>query len=69
MCYPGLPSHPGHEIAKRQMKRGFSGIMSFKIKGSYDNCVKFVEVHPFRCARMQCLCVYVCVCVRVRTSE
>jgi cystathionine beta-lyase/cystathionine gamma-synthase len=26
--YPGLPSHPGHEVAKRQM-RGFSGMVSF----------------------------------------
>lgn len=29
--YPGLESHPGHEIAKRQM-RGFSGIVSFEMK-------------------------------------
>ena len=30
--YPGLPQHPGHEIAKRQMK-GFGGIISFEAKG------------------------------------
>ncbi len=30
--YPGLESHPGHEIAKRQMT-GFGGVVSFKIKG------------------------------------
>jgi len=29
--YPGLPDHPGHEIAKRQM-RGFSGMVSFTLK-------------------------------------
>ena len=45
--YPGLPSHPGHEVAKRQMKRGFSGMISFKIKGEYQDCVKFVEVNVF----------------------
>ena len=28
--YPGLPSHPGHEIAKKQMKN-FGGVVSFKI--------------------------------------
>ena len=30
--YPGLPSHPGHEIAKRQ-QRGFGGMVSFEIAG------------------------------------
>jgi len=29
--YPGLSSHPGHEIAKRQMK-GFGGVVSFELK-------------------------------------
>lgn len=29
--YPGLPSHPGHEIAKRQM-RGFGGLITFLVK-------------------------------------
>jgi cystathionine beta-lyase/cystathionine gamma-synthase len=41
--YPGLPSHPGHELAKKQMK-GFSGMISFRVKGGYQDCVKFVEV-------------------------
>jgi len=30
--YPGLPEHPGHEIARRQM-RGYSGMVSFKLSG------------------------------------
>ena len=30
MLYPGLPSHPGHEIAKRQM-RDFGGMISFLV--------------------------------------
>jgi cystathionine gamma-synthase len=29
--YPGLPSHPGHELAAKQM-RGFGGIVSFQLK-------------------------------------
>lgn len=33
--YPGLPSHPGHETAKRQM-RGFGGMLSFAVDGGYD---------------------------------
>jgi cystathionine gamma-synthase len=30
--YPGLPSHPGHEIAAKQM-RGFGGMVSFRLRG------------------------------------
>src|SRR5690606_34061846 len=30
--YPGLTSHPGHEIAKSQMKGGFGGMLSFELK-------------------------------------
>jgi cystathionine gamma-synthase len=33
--YPGLESHYGHEIAKKQM-RGFGGILSFELKGGYE---------------------------------
>ncbi len=33
--YPGLPSHPGHELALRQMK-GFGGMMSFELKKGID---------------------------------
>jgi cystathionine beta-lyase/cystathionine gamma-synthase len=32
VSYPGLPSHPQHEIAKAQMS-GFSGMISFELKG------------------------------------
>jgi len=33
LLYPGLESHPGHEIAKRQMTRGFGGMLSLLVKG------------------------------------
>ena len=33
--YPGLESHPSHQIAKRQM-RGYGGMMSFSVKGGLD---------------------------------
>ena len=32
--YPGLKSHPGHSIARRQM-RGFGGVLSFMLKGGF----------------------------------
>ena len=33
--YPGLPSHPGHEIARKQMSI-FGGMLSFEVKGGRD---------------------------------
>jgi len=33
VLYPGLPSHPGHEIAARQMDGGFGGMLSFEVGG------------------------------------
>jgi cystathionine beta-lyase/cystathionine gamma-synthase len=33
--YPGLPTHPQHELARRQM-RGFGGIVSFRPKGGVE---------------------------------
>jgi methionine-gamma-lyase len=34
--YPGLASHPGHALAKKQMK-GFGGMISFEVKGGYES--------------------------------
>jgi cystathionine gamma-synthase len=31
--YPGLPSHPGHELAKTQMRGGFGGMLSILVRG------------------------------------
>ncbi len=40
--YPGLPSHPQHSIAQRQMK-GFGGVVSFEIDGDFEATMKFVD--------------------------
>jgi cystathionine beta-lyase/cystathionine gamma-synthase len=40
--YPGLPSHPDHELAKRQMS-GFGGMVSFQLKGSLADVNKTVR--------------------------
>ena len=41
--YPGLASHPGHELAKRQM-RGFGGMVSFELRGdSLSEAVRVME--------------------------
>jgi cystathionine gamma-synthase len=37
--YPGLPSHPGHEIARRQM-RAFGGMISFRLAGGREHALR-----------------------------
>jgi len=39
--YPGLKSHPGHEIASRQMA-GFGGVLSFELKGGFEAVARFL---------------------------
>ena len=38
VLYPGLPSHPGHEVAAKQM-RGFGGMVSFRVRGDEEAAV------------------------------
>ena len=33
VLYPGLPSHPNHDVARRQMRGGFSGMLSIAVRG------------------------------------
>jgi len=40
--YPGLPSHPGHDVAKKQMK-AFGAMMSFEVKGGYEGGKKVMN--------------------------
>ena len=41
--YPGLPDHPGHDLAAKQM-RGFGGVVSFELKDdSYEKAVSTME--------------------------
>ncbi|MCL7745636.1 cystathionine gamma-synthase family protein [Halalkalibacter alkaliphilus] len=44
--YPGLETHPNHEIAKQQM-RGFGGMLSFAVKGELDSVRKFLPKLKF----------------------
>jgi methionine-gamma-lyase len=43
VLYPGLPTHPGHDIAERQMPGGFGGMISFELKGGYQAGVRLME--------------------------
>ena len=40
--YPGLESHPQHEIAVRQMPGGFGGMLSFVLHGGYEQVKEFL---------------------------
>ncbi|XP_038056173.1 cystathionine gamma-lyase-like [Patiria miniata] len=42
VTYPGLKSHPQHELAKKQM-RGFSGMVTFRIKGELAQAQDFFK--------------------------
>ncbi|MBL7807839.1 MAG: aminotransferase class I/II-fold pyridoxal phosphate-dependent enzyme [Saprospiraceae bacterium] len=50
--YPGLPSHPDHALASRQMKGGFGGMLSFELKGGLEagltcmNRIRFCSLAP-----------------------
>lgn len=43
VLYPGLESHPQHALAKRQMNNGFSGIVTFFVKGGLNEARGFLE--------------------------
>ena len=45
--YPGLRSHPQHEIAKNQMPGGFGGVMSFTLNGDYETVKRFLPKLKF----------------------
>jgi cystathionine beta-lyase/cystathionine gamma-synthase len=40
--YPGLPQHPDHEIARRQM-RGFGGMVCVDVGGGYEGAARFFD--------------------------
>ncbi len=44
--YPGLPSHPQYELAKKQMS-GFGGIVSFELKSDIETTKKFVSLTKY----------------------
>lgn len=50
VLYPGLPSHPGHAVAARQMK-GFGGMITFELDGDVAQATRFLEaLEIFACA-------------------
>lgn len=43
VSYPGLASHPSHTVAKKYLKRGFGGVLTFEPKGGGDRADRVVN--------------------------
>lgn len=43
VSYPGLPSHPWHERAKRYLRHGFGGVLTFGIRGGLEAGRAFID--------------------------
>ncbi|HEY3024047.1 MAG TPA: aminotransferase class I/II-fold pyridoxal phosphate-dependent enzyme [Actinomycetota bacterium] len=41
--YPGLASHPHHEVARRLLPRGFGGMLAFEIEGGVEAGMRFCD--------------------------
>ena len=41
VLYPGLPGHPNHDVAVRQMTDGFGGMLSLLLRGGFDDARRF----------------------------
>jgi cystathionine gamma-lyase len=43
VLYPGLPDHPGHELAARQMAGGFGAMLTFEVQGDFQKTKRVCE--------------------------
>jgi len=43
VLYPGLPAHPGHEIARRQMDGDFGAMLTFEVRGDFAKTKRICE--------------------------
>jgi len=41
--YPGLASHPGHDVARRQMSLGFGPVLAFDVRGGTEAATRVIE--------------------------
>jgi cystathionine beta-lyase/cystathionine gamma-synthase len=64
--YPGLPGHPGHSIARKQMTGGFGGMLSFEITSNPD---KFLNALHYIKRAVSLGGVESTICSPVRTSH
>lgn len=43
VSYPGLESHPYHDMAKKYLTNGFGAVLCFRVKGGLENTIRVVE--------------------------
>lgn len=43
VLYPGLPSHPQHALAQRQMQRGYGGMITIELDSDLDGTIRFLK--------------------------
>jgi cystathionine gamma-synthase len=43
VLYPGMPAHPGHQIAARQMDGGFGGMLSIRLAGGAEHAIAVLQ--------------------------
>jgi cystathionine gamma-lyase len=43
VLYPGLPAHPGHELARRQMDGGFGAMLTLEVRGDFARAKRVCE--------------------------
>jgi cystathionine gamma-lyase len=43
VLYPGLPTHPGHDIARRQMDGAFGAMLTIEVRGDFDKAKRVCE--------------------------
>lgn len=68
VLYPGLPSHPRHEVAREQM-RGFGGMLTIEVKGGVRGAVKVCDSLNVAVNAMSLGGVETLVCIPVYSSH
>ncbi len=68
LSYPGLPSHPGHEVAQMQMSRGFGGMVSFDVGGNQDDAKEFINSLKLICHAVSLGATETLICIPYLTT-
>lgn len=66
--YPGLPDDPGHQVAARQMRDGFGGMMAFDVGETQDDAKHFIEKLEVIYHAVSLGCTETLVCIPVLTT-
>jgi cystathionine beta-lyase/cystathionine gamma-synthase len=69
VLYPGLPSHPQHSTAKRQMAKGYGGMVTIEVKGGVRAAVKVCDSLRVAVNAMSLGGVETLVCIPVYSSH